>query len=63
MEDVAFQSALSFALHGLGCPNLSLKAEQREAVWQVYSGKDVFAGCQQDMGSRSAMRSYHGCWK
>ena len=40
---VDFDCAITHALQCLGCPNLTLKPEQRESVRYVYEGKDVFA--------------------
>ena len=34
--------AFSYALQRLGCPDLTLKPEQRVAVEFLYEGKDVF---------------------
>ena len=39
---VNLDSAINHALLCLGCPNLTLKPEQRESVRYVYAGKDVF---------------------
>ena len=39
---VDFDCALNHALQCLGCPNLTLKPEQKESVRYVYEGKDVF---------------------
>ena len=38
-----FDSRLKIACESVGYPNLSLKAEQKEAVLQVCNGNDVFA--------------------
>ena len=40
--DAHFDGAIEHALRCVGCPNLTLKPEQRQSVRHVYEGKDVF---------------------
>ena len=42
MAEAAFERQLAFSCERVGHANLSMKAEQKEAVWQLYNGNDVF---------------------
>jgi superfamily II DNA helicase RecQ len=42
MADDDLDHSISLALQQVGCPSVTLKAEQRACIKSVYDGKDVF---------------------
>ena len=56
-----FDEYLAYAMKRIGKDGLCVKDEQKQAIQDVYEGKDILCGSPQGMKSQYAMNAYRFC--